>query len=923
MHVLLLANSKGYHWSWLKRIWPPPREKPVPADEHRALVFGACARSSVRIAGFPDTADPSPAHSVIPESLAAYIVKRTGGLVRMIEAIEAFWKLQVKFPGGLSAKSANSPAPATEAVSSSAVEIMDLALQLSGKLGPNATGKAAGYRRLYMEFLDHGRCTSVDCAEGHPVSRVVALGDVVQRFLSRKSKNRTSDIPVAAQKASFDPAQKASRAKEVRVTNTYPAELSSGAFPLIGRLVLWKRGVLYLQDATGWLQIRPMAVSIPSVDSDDSEPLRLEFTGQALVGHIYSWSQWRLTSESINIAPVGGGFSVPPGGSAAAAPFELVYVAAAIPTIIHADHSFGRGEAVRRIDASVAQCFLLLVHTQSPVTIASRSKKSKASSVSNDGGGGTGAWTSYIAVKGTGLKIGYSEFHSFIERGGNGEEDSALRISAHETKELLNCVVSYDPDQLPVSFMPGSAYVVCVDDPSTITRFSLSGTDIQVALKSACHVHPVWVTATDCSGVGGKSYEVVQHRKLLAQASGSGRHLHIPTIHIDSSSSKVLDAIRPPPVYPVRELHSLATSLLQIGPGVSEESRPGDIISVYGTIGKRGIKQVVTFTSSKSSAGDIRLGSKRSKSHSDSAGPRALCFDTRVVLRDSRDTGSTITLYIELSSFAHPLGLVPGTRVVVRDVRLEMARGSGRPYLRGVAATSFQEIATELAHDRQLLAEPSQATEDVEAERMCIGQLYGRRTRKASFNCNISAIEQLHISVKCKVCKQAVCELLCACAGRRHKLAAKPATVVVAIELQCRVADGSGIARLIVYGEILLAETLGLSTAEVNKLLAMAAQSSSGQLLWAPHQESQDAEASGIIARAAAACPAVALRVEGTLQREQSLLVGDQRQPLRVGGQSVLFRQQPTPRVTALQVTRLSTPALCWQLLADLDQRHK
>ncbi|KAJ2609840.1 hypothetical protein GGF44_006257, partial [Coemansia sp. RSA 1694] len=314
-------------------------------DEHRALVFGACARSSVRIAGFPDTADPSPAHSVIPESLAAYIVKRTGGLVRMIEAIEAFWKLQVKFPGGLSAKSANSPAPATEAVSSSAVEIMDLALQLSGKLGPNATGKAAGYRRLYMEFLDHGRCTSVDCAEGHPVSRVVALGDVVQRFLSRKSKNRTSDIPVAAQKASFDPAQKASRAEEVRVTNTYPAELSSGAFPLIGRLVLWKRGVLYLQDATGWLQIRPMAVSIPSVDSDDSEPLRLEFTGQALVGHIYSWSQWRLTSESINIAPVGGGFSVPPGGSAAAAPFELVYVAAAIPTIIHADHSFGRGEA--------------------------------------------------------------------------------------------------------------------------------------------------------------------------------------------------------------------------------------------------------------------------------------------------------------------------------------------------------------------------------------------------------------------------------------------------------------------------------------------------------------------------------------------------------------------------------------------------
>ncbi|KAJ2398707.1 hypothetical protein GGF41_008280 [Coemansia sp. RSA 2531] len=63
MHVLLLANSKGYHWTWLKRIWPQFLEQPTPIDEHRALAFGACARSSVRIVEFADTVDPGPTNS--------------------------------------------------------------------------------------------------------------------------------------------------------------------------------------------------------------------------------------------------------------------------------------------------------------------------------------------------------------------------------------------------------------------------------------------------------------------------------------------------------------------------------------------------------------------------------------------------------------------------------------------------------------------------------------------------------------------------------------------------------------------------------------------------------------------------------------------------------------------------------------------
>ncbi|KAJ2882322.1 hypothetical protein H4R27_003506 [Coemansia aciculifera] len=292
-------------------------------------------------------------------------------------------------------------------------------------------------------------------------------------------------------------------------------------------------------------------------------------------------------------------------------------------------------------------------------------------------------------------------------------------------------------------------------------------------------------------------------------------------------------------------------------------SRPGDIVSVHGTITKRGIKKAVAFASNSSD--NLRLGSKRSKVHGGSAGLLAGRFDTRIVLRDDRDSESTVTLYIELSSFAHPLGLVPGTRVVVRDARLDMAKGSGRAYLSGVAATSFQAISAKQAPDL-LVQVPNQATGDAEPERVSIGQLYGRRISKVTFCCSVSAIEQLHISVSCRDCKQAVCEMLCACAGRHHKIAAKSATILASIELLCRVADGSGVARLVVSDETTLGDMLGLSTTETTKLFSLAARSNDGQLLWMPQQEERDTEADKTISHAAATLPTVTLRVEGAIR---------------------------------------------------------
>ncbi|KAJ2416368.1 hypothetical protein GGI10_001030 [Coemansia sp. RSA 2530] len=901
-----------------ERVWPQSLDQPTLIDERRILAFGACARSSVRIVEFADTADHGPMNSVIAGHLAAYVAKRAGGLVRMVEAIEAFWRLQVKFPDGLSAERESSQLKTSEC----AIKIMDLALRLVGHPQPSATGKPYSYRRLYLEFLDHGRCTSVDCMRGQLVSRVISLGDVIQRFLLWRKEHQGNAVSLLAQRSS-KPLSSTSVAEEVQVTNIYPAELSLCAFPLIGRLVLRQRGILCLQDATGWLQIRPTAIS---TEPDDPEMACLEFTGQALVGHAYSWGHWRLATELVNAMTVSGGIGVSTGCSAA--PFELIYAVAANPTILYADHNFGCGSKARRsTNAGVAQSILLLVHSQSPVAISPFIKKSKSSSDGSCSSSSSSSGSSdrcrartrtcWISVKGAGLKIDYPEFHKHIESNGDGGSDGgALRFNISEATELLTCVISYDPDQLPVSLTPGCAYVVCVADPSTITYYGPSGRDVQVELESSSHVHPAWVTVSDCSDSKSKPYVARQHHGLLARALDGDQPLCVPTIQIDAAGSSILGLYCPPPVYPVRELHSLLANVQQVDVRVDGNSRPIDIVSVYGTIAKRVIKQAVAFTSG--SLGNSGPGKKRSKDHSDSAGLLAGRFDTRIVLHDDRDNESAVTLYIELSSFAHPLGLVPGTCVVVRDARLDLAKGTGRAYLRGAAGTSFQLMAARQAPDI-VVQVPSQATRGAETEYVSIGQLCDRHTNKVSFHCSVSAFELLRISVSCKECKQTVRQALCACPGRQHRIADMPAAVLARIELICRVADGSGVVRLLVTDEAALAETLGLAATEATRLFGLAARTNEGQLLWAPQLGGLNDDVVNIISHAVAGLSTVSLRVEGTVQMEQLSHLEELRQPLRFGGQPVLVRQRPIPKVSVLRITRLTTSALCWQLLAALN----
>ncbi|KAJ2765139.1 hypothetical protein GGI18_006279, partial [Coemansia linderi] len=295
------------------------------------------------------------------------------------------------------------------------------------------------------------------------------------------------------------------------------------------------------------------------------------------------------------------------------------------------------------------------------------------------------------------------------------------------------------------------------------------------------------------------------------------------------------------------------------------------------------------------SLGNSGPGKKRSKDHSDSAGLLAGRFDTRIVLHDDRDSESAVTLYIELSSFAHPLGLVPGTCVVVRDARLDLAKGTGRAYLRGAAGTSFQLMAARQAPDI-VVQVPSQATRGAEIERASIGQLCDRHTNKVSFHCSVSAFELLRISVSCKECKQTVRQALCACPGRQHRITDMPAAVLARIELICRVADGSGVARLLVTDEAALAETLGLAATEATRLFGLAARTNEGQLLWAPQLGGLNDDVVNIISHAVAGLSTVSLRVEGTVQMEQLSHLEELRQPLRFGGQPVLVRQRPIPK---------------------------
>ncbi|KAJ2607028.1 hypothetical protein EV177_005762 [Coemansia sp. RSA 1804] len=64
---------------------------------------------------------------------------------------------------------------------------------------------------------------------------------------------------------------------------------------------------------------------------------------------------------------------------------------------------------------------------------------------------------------------------------------------------------------------------------------------------------------------------------------------------------------------------------------------------------------------------------------------------------DHVDATHTISLYINLTSFSHPLGLIPGSRVIVRNVAPTISHSTGKAYLSATAISSIQAALVNMA----------------------------------------------------------------------------------------------------------------------------------------------------------------------------------------------------------------------------------
>ncbi|KAJ2326271.1 hypothetical protein IWW51_002364 [Coemansia sp. RSA 2702] len=266
----------------------------------------------------------------------------------------------------------------------------------------------------------------------------------------------------------------------------------------------------------------------------------------------------------------------------------------------------------------------------------------------------------------------------------------------------------------------------------------------------------------------------------------------------------------------------------------------------------------------------------------------------------------TAVVYIKLSSYSHPLGLVPGARIVCRDVVFNVSKSSGNPYLTGTPVTSIDAVAAEA-----IPADPGDTATEMAQEGdqpigMCIGALYAvQQTCQVELGCCIKSVESLKLSMHYLVP-----------ADRGVKRAA---TAVAEAELLCLVSDGSGIAWMAASGDVALANALALAREELAELYDGAAQSWNGLLTWKAQQHKDQAPPPNwhaAVDRAAATAVNASVLVEGTVVQRGPLPV--KRQPLRLDGHDYAMDKLLAPRIAAVRVTRPTAAELSWHMLGRL-----
>ncbi|KAJ2141072.1 hypothetical protein IW136_002392 [Coemansia sp. RSA 678] len=687
--------------------------------------------------------------------------------------------------------------------------------------------------------------------------RVVTLREVMRRYFIWRKQN--------TDRGSGDLIHKTDDAP---LTNIYPSQLQLEGISLIGRLAVNERGCIYLRDETAELRVCVgAAVHDPHLVTLPGKPT---FSGQNLIGHVCIWHSWHLVIESVGVAPGSDCGDI-------SNRFSQVYARISSPTVLHVDRMFG-GVADSAFDAA-SSGFLFVAHSQGPAMPQLTSAN------------GVSSWEAMTVVKGVRVNID------------SGRDLKQLHLDDCSKVTLLDIDGGFQavsilcrPGKTPVCFAAGSAYVVCTLNvpqyrkPSAVneTGFAL------FELGALDHVHPVRLVLDNSASID----DCTSDAGLLDIVRA------IPSVRINTVSNQMHKQLFSK-VYSVGDLFSGAVT--EIEPhtkGGFRAASAESIISVCGIISQYEVKKAVEFA----------IAGKRQGSES-----MAGQLESHITLYDISDSTKTVVLYIKLASYSHPLGLVPGAKVVCRDVSLSVSKSSGNPYLNGTAATSIDEAAIDLASVYLVVAE-TKVAECGEPVYKCIGALYAvQEACNAVVSCQVKSVESLKLSMSCVSCKQVVCNMGCGCIKKQHRFMGMSLDTVSATvcdaELLCLVSDGSGIAWTSVSNIADIECMLGLSGDELDELCGDAARSYNGQLLWKAVRRDRAHAMAGVMERAAAAAVGTLVLVEGTVRRGVQAV---KRQQLRLDGRDIMVDKLLVPRITALRVTRPMATELCWRLLNEL-----
>ncbi|KAJ2691522.1 hypothetical protein H4R19_006346, partial [Coemansia spiralis] len=323
-------------------------------------------------------------------------------------------------------------------------------------------------------------------------------------------------------------------------------------------------------------------------------------------------------------------------------------------------------------------CFLFVAHAQGPAMPQLDMAPT---------GEPEAPWGALAIAKGVGVAIVPNSTLPEALHGHSGRSSGeTLDISERDVRAIhIRCEFG----ATPVCFAPGAAYIVCVRGASRCREFSAAlgapptaqSSVLILDLDRGDCIHPVQV-ATQHSAASGTAGLDTGLRDVSAL---------MPLVRLRGARRLV----EPPPVLSVSDLAGSAAD----SPGTER------IVSVCGTILQREVTKAITF-STATDVGRAVVGQ----------------LENRITLQDDCDGTQTVAVYVKLSSFSHPLGLVPGARVVFHDVMVSTSRSTGNLYLVGTAATSVDE-ATAPAPTPSARPEHRPAAAGDPAH-VCIAQLY-------------------------------------------------------------------------------------------------------------------------------------------------------------------------------------------------------